>query len=131
MEGDFNTNLIGGFRRVGATHSTVSLLDTICCALRSVSFCGQCAPDLYDVPLALFSVHFFNRGDDAASQKRRLAYLDTVRPLVPRASEAFFAGRFDQRTIALGLPSWMAHLTPTMDARDWEEIQGWAQTVFA
>ena len=85
--------------------------------------------DLNLLPVALFSVHFFSRGDDVNSQKRRLAYLDTVRPLVPLAAVAFFAGRFDQRTTAVGLPGWLARLTPTMDFRDWQVIRAWAQTI--
>lgn len=83
---------------------------------------------LNHLPVALFSVHFFNRGNDAKSQERRLAYLHTVRPIVPLADSAFFAGRFDQRTTAMGLPRWLARLTPTMDYRDWERIRAWAQT---
>jgi menaquinone-dependent protoporphyrinogen oxidase len=93
----------------------------------AVDFVQANQPDLNRLPVALFSVHFFNRGEDAKSEERRLAYLDTVRPLVPMAATAFFAGRFDQRTTAMGLPSWLAHLTPTMDFRDWEAIRAWAQ----
>lgn len=97
----------------------------------AVDFAKANQADLNRLPAALFSVHFFNRGNDANSQKRRQAYLDAVRPLVPLAVEAFFAGRFDQRTTAMGLPNWMAHLTPTWDFRDWEAIRAWAQTIFA
>lgn len=82
-------------------------------------------------PVALFSDHFFNWGEDAGSQERRLAYLDSVRPLLPQAEQVFFAGRFDQRTTAVGIPNWLARLTPTWDLRDWVKIRAWAQTVFA
>ena len=81
--------------------------------------------------VVLFSVHFFARGDDEKSQRQRLAYLDKVRPLVSPAESAFFAGRFDQRTTAMGLPNWLARLTPTMDMRDWDGIRAWAREVFA
>jgi menaquinone-dependent protoporphyrinogen oxidase len=97
----------------------------------AVDFVQSNQSDLNRLPLALFSVHFFYRGNDANSQKRRLAYLDKVRPLVPLAAVVFFAGRFDQRTTAVGLPHWLARLTPTMDYRDWNKIHAWAQTIFA
>ena len=86
---------------------------------------------LNSLPLALFAVHFFFRGDSDAARDMRLSYLDNVRPLVPQAEEVFFGGRFDQRTAAMGLPAGMARLTPAMDVRDWEAIGSWAQTVFA
>ena len=98
---------------------------------KAVEYIQANQAEIARLPAALFSVHFFNRGADENSQKRRLAYLDTVRTLVPGATEAFFAGRFDQRTTAMGLPNWLARLTPTMDARDWAAIRAWAQTVFA
>jgi len=79
------------------------------------------------LPVALFTVHFFNRGDDEISRARRQAYAGEALSLVPQAEMAFFAGRFDQRTTAMGLPNWLAHLTPTMDLRDWDKIRGWAQ----
>ena len=97
----------------------------------AVDFVQANQSDLNLLPVALFSVHFFNRGTGENAQKRRLAYLDKVRPLVPLADIVFFAGRFDQRTTAVGLPSWLARLTPTMDFRDWEVIRAWAHTVFA
>jgi len=97
----------------------------------AVDFVASNQGALKRLPVALFSVHFFFRGNSASSQKMRLSYLDQVRPLVPGATEAFFAGRFDQRTTAVGLPHWLAHLTPTMDLRDWDAIHAWAQTVFA
>jgi hypothetical protein len=42
------------------------------------------------------------------------------------AREVYSAGRFDQRSTAVGLPRWLACLRPTMDRRDWE-----AQMAFA
>ena len=81
------------------------------------------------LPVALVTVHFFNRGDDESSRTRRQAYADEAHLLVPQAEMAFFAGRFDQRTTATSLPDWLAHLTPTMDLRDWDKIRDWAQRV--
>lgn len=85
---------------------------------------------LIRIPVALFSVHFFFRGDSENDRKMRLSYLDSVRPFVPQAVEVFFAGRFDQRTTAMGLPRWLARLTPTIDRRDWGKIRAWAETIF-
>ncbi len=93
----------------------------------AVEFVQANQAELNHLPVVLFSVHFFFRGNDANSQKTRQSYLDAVRPFVPQAAEVFFAGRFDQRTTAMGLPRWLAHLTPTWDLRDWEAIRAWAQ----
>jgi menaquinone-dependent protoporphyrinogen oxidase len=97
----------------------------------AVDFVQANQAELNLLPAALFSVHFFFRGKSESAQKQRMAYLDKVRPFVPLADVAFFGGRFDQRTVAFGLPRWLARLTPTMDVRDWEAIRAWAQTVFA
>lgn len=97
----------------------------------AVDFVQANQSGLNRLPAALFSVHFFNRGEGENTQKRRMAYLDRVRPFAPLAEVAFFGGRFDQRTTAFGLPHWLARLTPTMDVRDWDAIHAWAQTVFA
>jgi len=97
----------------------------------AVDFVTTNQAELNALPAALFTVHFFSRGESEGAQKRRMAYLDRVRPLVPQADVVFFGGRFDQRTVAFGLPSWLARLTPTMDVRDWDAIRAWAQAVLA
>jgi menaquinone-dependent protoporphyrinogen oxidase len=97
----------------------------------AVDFARDHQATLARLPVALFSVHFFARGDGAKSESRRLTYLDAVRPFVPTDTVAFFAGRFDQRTVAHSGPRWLARLTPTLDYRDWDKIRAWAQTVFA
>lgn len=103
---------------------------------------GNCLPEAVDfvktnqqalgrVPVALFTVHITNLGDDKKSQKNRLAYLDAVRPLIQPVAEVFFAGKFDRRGAALLLPGWLARVVPTLDFRDWKKIRAWAQTVLA
>ena len=47
---------------------------------------------LNQVPVALFSVHIMNLGDDEKSKHNRLAYLDDVRSLLKPQAEGFFAG---------------------------------------
>jgi menaquinone-dependent protoporphyrinogen oxidase len=81
------------------------------------------------VPVALFTVHITNLGNDEKSRQNRLAYLNAVRPLVQPAAEVFFAGRFDRRGAALLLPGWLARFIPGIDFRDWKKIHRWAQTV--
>jgi menaquinone-dependent protoporphyrinogen oxidase len=84
---------------------------------------------LQRIPVVLMCVHFFFRGEGENDRKMRLAYLDLIRPLVPHASEVFFAGRFDRRTTAIGVPEWLARLTPTIDRRDWGKIRAWAEKI--
>ena len=84
---------------------------------------------LQKISVVLMSVHFFFRGESGNDRKMRLAYLDPIRPLLPHATEVFFAGRFDRRTTAIGVPEWLARLTPTIDRRDWGKIRAWAEKV--
>jgi len=85
------------------------------------------------VPVALFCVHIMNMGDSEKSIKNRLAYLNAVRPLVKPLHEAFFAGI----GMEPGEKSWFIRWASRIfkigegDCRDWNKIQGWAQTVFA
>jgi len=81
------------------------------------------------VPVALFTVHIQNTGDDEASRQNRLAYLSTVRPLLQPVDEVFFAGKFDRQGAALLLPRWIAWLIPSIDLRNWKKIRGWANDI--
>jgi menaquinone-dependent protoporphyrinogen oxidase len=81
------------------------------------------------VPVALFSVHITNLGDDENSRRNRLAFLDEVRPLLMAVDEAYFAGRFDRRGAALLMPGCLARFVPRMDLRNWEKIRTWAAGV--
>lgn len=88
---------------------------------------------LQPLPTALFCVHAMNLGADAASVRRRKAYLDPVRPLLPAAHEAFFAGMgMDEKTGPL--LRWVVrtfNLVAEGDCRDWTKIRAWGQAVFA
>jgi menaquinone-dependent protoporphyrinogen oxidase len=92
----------------------------------AVEFVEANRQTLNRLPVALFTVHITNLGDDETSRRNRLAFLDKVRPLLDPVDEAFFAGKFDRRGAALLLPGWLAHLVPTMDLRKWKEIRLWA-----
>lgn len=82
------------------------------------------------IPVAVFCVHIQNLENDERSRKKRMAYLDGVRPFLPPASEAFFAGRLDRGGAALLYPGWLARFMPTIDYRNWDKICEWARTVF-
>ncbi len=84
------------------------------------------------VPVALFSVHIMNLGDDEKSRTKRLAYLNAVRPMLKPVNEAFFAGvGFDPNR-----QSWLAGLINRVfkvardgDCRDWNAIRAWAESL--
>nr|HMN30025.1 flavodoxin domain-containing protein [Caldilineaceae bacterium] len=61
----------------------------------AVDFIKRNQTALNHVPVALFTVHLNNLGDDEESQHNRLAYLDSVRPLLHATDEAFFAGKLE------------------------------------
>ena len=46
----------------------------------AIDFVRERQEALAEVPVALFTVHIQNTGDDAMSRQKRLAYLDEVRP---------------------------------------------------
>ena len=87
---------------------------------------------LNQMPVALFTVHMLNRGDDEESRTNRLAYLKVVRPLLKSAEEVFFAGKFDMSRLSF-LDRMISKAVKAVDedCRDWGRIRGWAQTVFA
>lgn len=89
---------------------------------------------LNQVPVALFSVHCMNLGDDARFKKNRLAYLNDIRPLVKAQEEAWFPGKGMDPADTAGLVRWMARTFfggGEGDLRDWTQIRGWAQTVLS
>ncbi len=95
----------------------------------SVEFVKAHRKALSRIPVALFTVHIANIGDDAKSQQSRLAYLDEVRPLLNPVDEAYFPGKFDRRGAAELMPRWIAWLVPNIDLRKWDVIHDWAKEV--
>jgi len=94
----------------------------------AVAFVQANQEALNRVPVALFTVHITNLGDDEQSRRNRQAFLDQVRPLVDPVEEIFFAGKFDRRGAAELMPGLLARLVPTMDFRKWEKIRAWAES---
>lgn len=91
---------------------------------------------LNHLPVALFTVHMLNTGDDEVSRAARLAYLNQVRPLLPRAEEIYFSGKMDYSTLPffdrlLAKAVEKQTGTPPGDFRDWDEIRNWAPAIFS
>jgi menaquinone-dependent protoporphyrinogen oxidase len=86
---------------------------------------------LNTIPVALFTVHITNQGDDPQSRETRETYLDLVRPWLEPVDEAFFGGRFDQRGAARLMPGLIARVVPTTDLRNWGRINEWAASLAA
>ena len=93
----------------------------------AVDFIKTNQSELSALPLAFFTAHLMNTGEDEASRASRLAYLDTVRGLISHpVEEVYFAGKMDyaklsflDRTISKMIKSEEA------DRRDWEQIRNW------
>lgn len=83
---------------------------------------------LNGVPVALFTVHMLNTGDDETSRANRAAYLDAVRPLINPAAEAYFAGAMNFARLSF-LDRLIARMVGAVeeDRRDWTAIKAWAE----
>lgn len=87
---------------------------------------------LSQTPVALFSVHIMNLGDDETSTRNRKSYLDEVRPYVKTDYEEFFAGIGMDQDLSK-LTGWIYQIFSiggVGDCRDWEKIRGWAKVVW-
>jgi menaquinone-dependent protoporphyrinogen oxidase len=87
---------------------------------------------LNKMPIALFTVHMLNIEDDDTSRAARLAYLDTVRPLLNKAEEVYFAGKMDFSRLSF-LDRLVAGMVKAVEAdhRDWDKIRNWTPAIFA
>jgi menaquinone-dependent protoporphyrinogen oxidase len=91
---------------------------------------------LNGIPVALFSVHMWNLGEDEASRAARQAYTAPLRQLFPQAQEAFFAGRIELTKLSfldrMGVKAGAQEAgIPLSDLRNWDQIRAWANTIFA
>ena len=98
----------------------------------AVDFIKKNQSQLNVVPTALFSVHMLNSGEDVQSKSNRLAYLNSVRPLLKPVDEVFFTGKMDMKRLSIP-DRLISKAVKAIDAdrRDWDKIRGWAQSVFA
>jgi menaquinone-dependent protoporphyrinogen oxidase len=84
------------------------------------------------LPVALFTVHMLNTGDDEASQTARAAYVNSVLPLLNEAETVYFEGKMDFSRLSF-LDRFIAKMVGAVeeDNRDWERIHAWANTVWS
>lgn len=96
----------------------------------AVNFVKNNQQGLHARPVALFTVHMLNTGDDETSRAARLAYLNTVRPLLNNVEEAYFAGKMDFSRLSF-LDRFIAGMVKAVesDQRDWQEIRHWGETI--
>ena len=82
-------------------------------------------------PVVLFTVHILNTDADKTSRAARLAYLNTVRPLLNPIDEVYFAGRIDLEALSF-VDRLMVKMvkSPIGDFRDWDGIRAWSSAVF-
>ncbi|MBP7961036.1 MAG: flavodoxin domain-containing protein [Caldilineaceae bacterium] len=87
---------------------------------------------LNGMPVALFTVHMLNTGDDETSLTARYAYLNPVRALLPGAEEVYFTGRMDFSRLSF-VDRLIAKMVKSVesDQRDWEAIRAWTPTILA
>lgn len=85
---------------------------------------------LSKIPTCVFCVHSMNGGADEKQSKRRLAYLDKVRPLVTPVDEGFFLGKGPNPDDTSLIARWAFKAfggSGEGDMRDWDKISAWAQ----
>lgn len=87
---------------------------------------------LNSLPVALFTVHMLNTGDDEASRTARAAYLNAVRPLLNTAEAVYFEGQMDFGRLSF-LDRAIAKMVKAVEAdhRDWDQIKQWASAVWS
>jgi menaquinone-dependent protoporphyrinogen oxidase len=116
--GDYQAVVIGSSVRMGSWQT------------EAVDYVKRHRRVLGRIPVAVFTVHALNRGEDEQSRGYRIAYLDAVRPLLKPVAEAFFAGHLDPARLCI-----FERLTlrpaagPARDFRDWDKIRAWAQAL--
>ncbi|HET9908221.1 MAG TPA: flavodoxin domain-containing protein [Anaerolineales bacterium] len=101
-----------------------------------VRFIRENKTQLNKIPIATFTVHVLNRGDDENSRAARETYMAPIREMISPVYEAFFAGKVDFSTLSLLdfvsaralQPQVAAH---SGDFRDWDKVRSWAQTLFS
>lgn len=96
-----------------------------------VDFIKKNQEALSQTPVALFTVHMLNLGEDQASREARLAYLNAVCPLLKPVDEVFFAGKIDLDKLSF-VDRLMVKMvqSPIGDFRDWHEIRAWSSVLF-
>jgi menaquinone-dependent protoporphyrinogen oxidase len=98
----------------------------------AVDFVKSNQDALRTIPVAVFSLHIMNAGDDERSRRKRTAYLDEVRPIFRPVDEAFFLGIGPDPKKDSWLARWFFRRfggAGEGDCRDWTKIREWARGV--
>jgi len=98
----------------------------------AVDFVRAHASELKRVPTAFFTVHMMNTGQEEASRKARLGYLEPVHAIMRPNAEIFFAGRMDMSRLSF-TERLLCKVMKGHDAdlRDWAAIHAWGRTVLS
>jgi menaquinone-dependent protoporphyrinogen oxidase len=98
----------------------------------AVDFVAEHQLALKQLPVALFTVHVHNTGNDPQSVANRRGYLSTVRPLVHPIAEVFFSGAINPATLSL-LDRLIVRAVkaPIGDFRELDKVRNWAETILA
>ena len=98
--------------------------------VEAVEYVKRHRQGLGGIPVAVFTVHALNTGDDEQSRGNRAAYLDAIRPLLKPVAEGFFSGQVDPaRLCAFERLTLRTDTGPAKDFRDWDKIRVWAQAL--
>lgn len=117
----------------GYSHVVIGSAIRMGTPLREVTqFITEHSSEFHSIPLAFFAVYLQNSGEDEASMKARLAYLDPIRSQLRITHEAYFTGVYDPDNVSY-LERLMGELvkTPIGDFRDWVAIKDWGQSIFS
>ena len=101
-----------------------------------VDFIKKNQAALAQMPLAMFTVHMLNLGEDEASRAARVAYTAPIHQLLTPVDEVFFAGKIDYATLSffdrlMAMAVEKQTGAATGDRRDWEQIRAWAEKTLA
>ncbi|MFZ6018760.1 MAG: flavodoxin domain-containing protein [Chloroflexota bacterium] len=87
---------------------------------------------LEPMPVAVFTVHMLNSGNDEESRTNRQAYLNAVREWIVPTEEVFFLGKMELAKLSF-LDRFISNVMKAKDEdlRDWNTINAFAESVFA
>jgi len=95
----------------------------------AVEFATANAAALRALTVAVFSVHGMNGGSDEKQTRKRLAYLDAVRPLVTPIDEGYFLGTGPDPENSPRIARWAFRAfggSGEGDMRDLDAVRAWA-----
>ncbi len=96
-----------------------------------VAFIKENRSLLEKLPVAVFTVHMLNAGDDEQSRANRAGYLNAVREWVSPAEEVFFLGKMELAKLSF-LDRFISNVMKAKDEdlRDWNAIHAWSSSIF-